>query len=355
MTQLTRAEFLNRYRTRSIDLTSAASNATVVAELRAAGTDVDRMLRATDRQGPLGQIQGDAELRAVFDNLRALNPAGANALLLADRHGNQTNAGRALHALDVLFSSGGAAAPTPIRLSAPVGAGQPNRAQDVRALQQRLKDIGFDIDVDGKYGNQTAGILRVCRATLSDTNDVSGVRALVQNNDVVMRMLNARDPLRWQELPASGPGFVNHDRDHHDYAWSLLVDVVRTAGATYAREYMRRHPRAAPIATNDASELRGGDTRSHATHENGLDLDLRLPRKDGGSGTQVGSRDFDFEAAYAMVEAFASDNRVARVLFNCSQCIQRARQRGEPWANKLQQAAGHHNHMHVDVKAPRFG
>lgn len=364
MSQLTRTEFLNRFRSRAIEVAEVSNNSAAASALRAAGSDVDAIL-AVDRFGPTGRIQGDAELTALFQELRRLSPAGADALLLADRHGNQTNAGRALHALDLLFdgnagdassartNSNGTFA-TPLRLGAAVGAGQANREDDVRALQQRLSDMGFDIDVDGDYGSQTEGVIRVCVATVHGTDRVHNARARIRpNDDDMMRLLNS--DMRWTEMPASGPGFVNHDRDNHDYGWSLLVDTLRDCGARYQREYRSGHPGAARIATNDVSTHRGGDTRDHATHETGLDLDCRLPTTDGGAGTAIGRGNWDKEATYEMIKAFCLDNRVERVLFNSSDLRNRALATGEPWANKIRFADGHSNHFHVDVKPPRFG
>ena len=60
-----------------------------------------------------------------------------------------------------------------LRLRASVGRGQRNHAADVRKLQQRLADLGFDVGVDGRYGRRTSP-----RACADDRNGAPSRRRI---------------------------------------------------------------------------------------------------------------------------------------------------------------------------------
>jgi len=129
------------------------------------------------------------------------------------------------------------------------------------------------------------------------------------------RALDSEHAPRWEQIPAQGVGYQNDDRDGFNYGSSQLVDVITDAGLSYSTNHLAQNPTASPLSLNDASKRNGGPNNDHASHQNGLDLDLRLPRTDGESGTQVGWRNYDSEATYQMLRAFAEDPRTERVIF----------------------------------------
>jgi murein endopeptidase len=115
-------------------------------------------------------------------------------------------------------------------------------------------------------------------------------------------------------LPASGPGYITWDpilKRVPNRSWRrwgttrLLRTVERVLGA-----YARRHPGAPPVLVGDLSRPRGGDFGprfggiGHASHQNGLDVDVHYPRIDGRlrSATRPGL--VDRAAAQALVDAF---------------------------------------------------
>jgi murein endopeptidase len=91
-------------------------------------------------------------------------------------------------------------------------------------------------------------------------------------------------------LPESGPGFRSYDAIRHrrpDREWrrwgtQTLVDVVAVVCASYAAD----HPDAPPVLVADLSRPQGGafgrrfGGLGHASHQNGLDVDVMYPRRD---------------------------------------------------------------------------
>jgi murein endopeptidase len=168
----------------------------------------------------------------------------------------------------------------------------------------------------------------------------------------LLHALSSPHAPHWQRLPQSGTGFVNHDLDDHGYASSHLVAVLQDAGARYHERWLSTHAGAAPIATNDASRARGGDTLDHESHEAGLDLDLRLPRTDGASGARVDQPVYDRDAARAMILAFAEDARVERILIGDRVLLAEAAAAGGALGKVRDGGPSHENHIHVDVAPP---
>lgn len=93
------------------------------------------------------------------------------------------------------------------------------------------------------------------------------------------------------QLPSSGPGFSTWDpvlkrvpnrhwrRYGHDDVVRTLLDIVD--------RYPKTFPDAPPLLIGDLSRPRGGDfgpqwgSLGHASHQNGLDVDVYYPRADG--------------------------------------------------------------------------
>jgi murein endopeptidase len=101
---------------------------------------------------------------------------------------------------------------------------------------------------------------------------------------------NAGRLVRGVQLPAHGTGYVTWDANLHrspDRAWRRWGTdrLVRLLLAT-ARKYQTAHPGARPLLVGDLSRLHGGDFGRqfgyvwHASHQNGLDVDVYYPRTD---------------------------------------------------------------------------
>ena len=101
---------------------------------------------------------------------------------------------------------------------------------------------------------------------------------------------NAGRLIRGVRLPPQGPNFFTWDpieqvkpnRGWRRWGTSHLLRVV----LRIARQHRRAHPRAPRLAIGDLSRPHGGSFGAqfggigHASHQNGLDIDIYYPRKD---------------------------------------------------------------------------
>jgi hypothetical protein len=86
-------------------------------------------------------------------------------------------------------------------------------------------------------------------------------------------------------LPVSGTGYYTYDPRTQRAPGGL---GTRWGTAHLVREVMalgewwhHTHPDAAPLGIGDLSRRNGGAIDGHSSHQNGLDVDIRLPRQDG--------------------------------------------------------------------------
>ncbi len=349
MTTLRKQNFVDQHRGSGVELNSLKQDSAATTALTQAGVSVSALEQADKNRD--GRLTGKEELAAVFD---AFDAGRTGTVTTALPSGAATATGNALQAM-LAHRSVNTAAPGLAQLSGTVGRGGQNKTEDVKKVQQRLADLGFDIDVDGQWGPQSQRNLDLFDGILHGReHQASGARV-----DVMLTLhkaLLSADAPRWVEMPLRGRGFKNADADNHDYGAHITRNAIVAAGKHYADHYLASHPNAAVIATNDASLPRGGDTPDHASHEVGLDLDVRLPRTDGESGgVTVTSGGYDKNAARAMIEAFARQDEVERVLIGDRNLLAEFQARGESWALKVRDGGRQHrDHLHVDVKRPRL-
>jgi len=111
------------------------------------------------------------------------------------------------------------------------------------------------------------------------------------------------------QLPATGTGFYTYNpatqsppggaerRWGHDRLVREIVDL--------GRWWARRHPNGPRLGVGDLSRPSGGPFHGpvvgHVSHQNGLDVDIRLVRADG-SEAQVGASDYDRERTQQIVD-----------------------------------------------------
>lgn len=89
-------------------------------------------------------------------------------------------------------------------------------------------------------------------------------------------------------LPERGPGFYTYypytqrppNREDRRHGTALLVREIVALG----KWWEATNPGAPRLGIGDLSAEGGGDFDLHASHENGLDVDIRLPRSDGQEG-----------------------------------------------------------------------
>jgi murein endopeptidase len=155
--------------------------------------------------------------------------------------------------------------------------------------------------------------------------------------------------LHGRRLPVRGPGYETWDpirKRAPNRAWrrwgtSRLVRVVRRVLAAHGR----RHRGAPPVLVGDLSRPRGGDFGpryggiGHASHQNGLDVDVYYPRDDGRLGVALRPEQVDRAAAQQLVDAFVRAG-AEKVFVGPSLSLH-----GPP--RVVQPLLHHDNHLHV--------
>ena len=151
------------------------------------------------------------------------------------------------------------------------------------------------------------------------------------------------------QLPAEGAAFFTWDpvlRQSPNRPWrrwgtDRLVRVVLHV----AREYRTAHPRAPRVAVGDLSRPRGGDFGpqfgyiGHASHQNGLDVDVYYPRADGRERAPRDAGEIDRKLSQELVNRFLAAG--AEVIF----VGPNTGLRGPP--DRVQALVHHDNHLHV--------
>jgi murein endopeptidase len=150
-------------------------------------------------------------------------------------------------------------------------------------------------------------------------------------------------------LPPAGRAFLTWDpvlrrspnRPWRRWGTDRLVRTVQTV----ARGYHRAHPRAPRLLVGDLSRRHGGDFGprfgyiGHASHQNGLDVDVYYPREDGRDAAAKGARDIDRALSQELVDRFVAAG--AAVVF-----VGPNTGLGGP-PGRVETLVQHDNHLHV--------
>jgi murein endopeptidase len=150
-------------------------------------------------------------------------------------------------------------------------------------------------------------------------------------------------------LPAEGRTFFTWDpvlrrspnRDWRRWGTDRLVRVVLDV----AHDYHAAHPRAARMAIGDLSRPHGGDFGprfgyiGHASHQNGLDVDVYYPRADARELAPRDAGEIDRRLSQELVDRFLAAG--AQVIF-----VGPNTGLGGP-PGRVQALAHHDNHLHV--------
>jgi hypothetical protein len=240
-----------------------------------------------------------------------------------------------------------------IPLSATVGLNCSNNPADVRAVKRRLNELGFNwLAADTVMGPETIKTIMLFQAIKNGFNRVSDPRndGKINVNGDTHLWLQADNAPRWQKMPpgSRAEGFINDEladtNDNHDFGVSWLAETLRGAGAWFKGDWLAVHPNASVIRINDISLPRGGDTPMHATHEAGMCCDLKLPKLDGtAGGITVDDVRYDRETTRAMLEALWAQPLASKILLSDPLLVEEG---------LCVAAAGHHNHMHFEIKPP---
>ncbi len=160
-----------------------------------------------------------------------------------------------------------------------------------------------------------------------------------------------------KELPLAGVNYsVMKPERRRNFGHPALVAFVVQLGASLEERHL------APLGVGDLGQARGGPApNGHASHQNGLDVDLWF--SPGGPGatqqpmvdllTQKPSAHYS-ERVPVLLELAAKDARVARIFVNAvikrELCDKSTGDRG--WLAKLRPWHGHHEHFHVRLACP---
>jgi murein endopeptidase len=150
-------------------------------------------------------------------------------------------------------------------------------------------------------------------------------------------------------LPAAGPAFYTWDpvlRRSPNRPWRRWgTDRLVRAVLDVARDFHAAHPRAARLAVGDLSRPHGGDFGpqfgyiGHASHQNGLDVDVYYPRADGREEAPRDASEIDPRLSQELVDRFVAAG--AQVIF-----VGPSTGLVGP-SGRVQVLVQHDNHLHV--------
>lgn len=141
-------------------------------------------------------------------------------------------------------------------------------------------------------------------------------------------------------LPERGPGFVAYGRPargYDQYGTASTIAAIVRIGAAWARKST------VPFSIGDISLEGGGPMPSHASHQTGLDVDMRPLRKDGQNlRITWREREYDQHLTRRLIETIRENADIELILFNDPDLVR---------AGLCRKYAGHDNHLHLRFKA----
>ena len=150
------------------------------------------------------------------------------------------------------------------------------------------------------------------------------------------------------QLPVEGPDWVtwNPNTDSTPNLPGRLYGHERTIRAivNVLAAYRAAHPAAPRVVVGDISFRNGGSMDQHASHQNGLDVDVYYPRLDKRLGAPISPRQVDRRLSQDLLDRFLAAG--ARMVFvGFSTGLHGPHDVVVPYPN-------HENHMHVRFRDP---
>jgi Putative peptidoglycan binding domain/Penicillin-insensitive murein endopeptidase len=177
-------------------------------------------------------------------------------------------------------------------------------------------------------------------------SQVTGFRctADIGVSDVERDKAKTRDVIgnQFQRMVAFGPGFECYRPEMFRFGRPEVLKAIESV----ATEWAKRYPSGPRLGVGDLSLEQGGPTPDHASHQDGVDVDLSLVAS---TNEEIGltwtSPEYSRERTQELVDLLwnNSQTRVSIILFNDPQV-----KNVEPWA-------GHDNHLHVRFIASDVG
>ncbi len=176
-------------------------------------------------------------------------------------------------------------------------------------------------------------------------------------------------------LQESGEGYMQLYRDmERIWGTSEMIGMIEATG----REMNSRFPNRDRLQVEDIAAKHGGDISGHASHENGLDVDIQFYKLDGKEHVSRWSGDhrefapsmvnqdgsissnFDVERNWELMKSLFRNGRVARIFIDdkLKQALCRyASSKNELMANanvlrNLSHEENHADHLHVRLQCP---
>ena len=119
------------------------------------------------------------------------------------------------------------------------------------------------------------------------------------------------------QLPAEGPDWVtwNPNTDSSPNLNGRLYGHERTIRVLIAvlADYRAAHPEAPRVVVGDISFRNGGAMDQHASHQNGLDVDVYYPRLDRRLGAPISTRQIDRRLSQDLLDRFVAAG--AKIVF----------------------------------------
>ena len=172
-------------------------------------------------------------------------------------------------------------------------------------------------------------------------------------------------------MPGEGEGYMQLYRDvNHIFATRPLLNMIVEA----AEDMDEKYPNRDRLQVEEMSARKGGEIEGHASHENGLDVDIQFYKANGvehkptaqqyyAPSMVVGgavSPNFDVERNWELMKALHRHGNVQRIFIDTklkAALCSYARSSGDYAANikvlrSLQHQTNHQDHIHVRLRCP---
>jgi hypothetical protein len=150
------------------------------------------------------------------------------------------------------------------------------------------------------------------------------------------------------QLPIEGPDWVtwNPDTDSRPNLPGRLYGHERTIRTIIEvlAAYRRAHPDAPLVVVGDISLRHGGVMDQHVSHENGLDVDVYYPRRDGWLRAPTSTAQIDRRLSQLLLDRFVAAG-ASMIFVGYATDLRGPREVVIPYPN-------HENHMHVRFRNP---
>jgi murein endopeptidase len=192
-------------------------------------------------------------------------------------------------------------------------------------------------------------------AAEADAGDENGWPIVAWHSSRAVGLPNAGRLVRGVQLPAEGADYFTWDfplkrspnRDWRRWGTDALVRNLLQV----VRDYRVAHPEAPRVGIADLSRPHGGNFGSrfgglgHASHQNGLDVDVLYPRRDGLERAPIKPSQIDHALAQDLVDRFVQAGAVYTFVGPST---------GLRGPRRVVQELEHHDdHVHVRIKPAR--